>query len=210
MTFPDTLFVTGTDTDVGKTVLCAALCAGLDSCYWKPVQAGTEPMTDSERVRLWSGLPATRIFQERYILREPMSPHAAADLEDVEISLDDFETPDTAGRPLIVEGAGGLIVPINWRETVLDLMVRFRMPVLLVARSGLGTLNHTLLSIRALRDAGLEIWGVVLNGPSHPSNEETIRHFGRIERLFSFPPLETVEAETLKQQFHKSFFGHAS
>lgn len=208
--FPEKIFVTGTDTDIGKTVVSATLCKGLGAGYWKPVQAGRDPLTDTERVKRWTGHSASHFYPETYSLEEPMSPHAAADLEEVEIRMDRFEIPEQRQKHLIVEGAGGLIVPINWKETVLDLIVRCNLPVLLVGRSGLGTLNHTLMSLEVLAARGITPWGVVLNGPPHRSNEETIRYFGQVERLFTFPEISTLTPDSLKQQFEQTFLTHAS
>lgn len=207
--FPEKIFVTGTDTDVGKTVVSATLCKGLGAGYWKPIQAGRDPLTDTERVKRWTGHSADYFYPEAYSLEEPMSPHAAADLEEVEIRMDRFEIPEQRQKHLIVEGAGGLIVPINWNETVLDLIVRLNLPVLLVGRSGLGTLNHTLMSLEVLGTRGITPWGVVLNGPPHRSNDETIRHFGQVERLFTFPKIPTLSPDSLEQQFEQTFLTHA-
>jgi dethiobiotin synthetase len=202
---PDHLFVTGTDTEVGKTVVCASLVAGLKTDYWKPVQAGTEPMTDTERVRKWTHRPDHCFHPESYRLKLPMSPHAAAADEGITITMDSFNMPDSSGNRMIVEGAGGLLVPVNDDKMILDLILHLKLPVLLVARSGLGTINHTLLSLKALRDYGADIWGVVLNGPFHRSNEEAIRFYGGIEQLFSFPQLEKITPKTLTKAFHLTF-----
>lgn len=203
--FPKEIFVTGTDTGVGKTVVSAMLCAGLDASYWKPIQAGRDPLTDTEQIRHWSSLPEERFFPERYILERPMSPHAAAEAEDIEILLDDFSLPESATPHLVVEGAGGLLVPINRRETILELIRQLELPVLLVARSGLGTINHTLMSIHMLESSGITLWGVVLNGEKHPSNEDAIRHFGNPPRLFSSAPMDQFAPDTFRAAFNKTF-----
>lgn len=200
--FPSKFFVTGTDTEIGKTVVSAMLMSSLDATYWKPIQAGLEEETDTEFVKRLSGADDTQIIPEEYRLVTPMSPHGAADIDGLEISLSDFELPDFSTKHLIVEGAGGLIVPINWQDTVLDLIQKFNMPVLLVARSSLGTLNHTLLSLQALRDRGLEVFAVVLNGEKHPSNKETIEHFGKVPVL-EVEPIENVDNASLKEAFKK-------
>lgn len=183
-------FVTGTDTDVGKTVVSAALCQHLGAAYWKPVQAGSP--SDSDRVRQ---LVDVEIVPERYVLKAPMSPHAAASLEGRHIRLSDFQLPRQ--RPLIVEGAGGLMVPLNNQELMIDLIELLQLPVVLVARSGLGTLNHTLLSLEALQRRQIPIAGVVLNGPEHPSNRETLAAYVPI--LGHMPPLEELNAQSLHQ-----------
>lgn len=203
--FPERIFVTGTDTEVGKTVVSAALCAGLPARYWKPVQAGTEPETDTERVRRWAGLSASECYPERYRLERAMSPHAAAEQEGIRISLEEFELPPSGGGRLVVEGAGGILVPLNSRHTMLDLILRLDLPVLVVARSGLGTINHSLMTLQILRQGGARVWGIVLNGKKHPSNEETIRHFSGVERLWSFPPMREWTPETLRSAFRQAF-----
>lgn len=196
------LFVTGTDTDVGKTVVAATLTLGLDAYYWKPVQAGLTPTTDTASVREWTGLPAERFLPEGYRLREPMSPHAAAELEEVDIDLASLVATELpSDRPVVVEGAGGLMVPMNDEDLMIDLIGRMGLPVVLVARTSLGTLNHTLLSLRELRRRSIRLLGVVLNGEEHESNRTTIERFGRVRVLGRVPPLESIGPESLRSAF---------
>ncbi|RNC85491.1 MAG: dethiobiotin synthase [Balneola sp.] len=202
--FPGRFFVTGTDTEIGKTVVSTMLMCGLDATYWKPIQSGLEEETDTQFVQRVSESGNDRIIPERYRLNTPMSPHASADIDGVSISLSDFELPEFHTKHLIVEGAGGLIVPINWKETVLDLIEKFNIPVLLVARSSLGTLNHTLLSLKALKDRDIDVFGVILSGDIHDSNRETIAHFGRIP-VFELERLEEVSYESLDGAFNEIF-----
>lgn len=202
---PKQLFVTGTDTEIGKTVISATLCRGLNADYWKPVQAGTDPQTDSEAVATWAGMQSNRIHPETYRLQEPMSPHASARLQGLEIGMDAFSLPVGPQSPIIVEGAGGVLVPLNREKMMLDLMVQLDLPVLLVGRSTLGTLNHTLMSLDVMRSRGLAIWGVVLNGPHHPSNEEAILHFGKPNHLFRSLPLDEISPATLQDHFNQTF-----
>lgn len=204
MEFPKEFFVTGTDTGIGKTLISGMLMSALDATYWKPVQAGLDEETDTEFVQRVSDADQSRIIPERYQLETPMSPHAAADIDGVKISLNDFELPEYETKHMIVEGAGGLIVPINWEETVLDLIEQLNIPVLLVARSSLGTLNHTLLSLKALRDRGIKVFAVVLNGEKHPSNKETIERFGVVS-VFEIEPLEKISSESLNLAFKQTF-----
>lgn len=205
------LFVTGTDTGVGKTVVSALLTLGLDADYWKPVQSGIEPSTDTADVRAWTGLPEERFLPERWRLQLPASPHLAASVEGVRIDLEDFALPRsyTSGqpwqRPLIVEGAGGLLVPLNEQALMIDLIARLRLPVVLVARTSLGTINHTLLSLEALRARGLPVVGVVLNGAEHVSNEQAIRQYGRVAVLGRIPPLPALTAPQLREAFRSCF-----
>lgn len=202
MEFPKEFFISGTDTGIGKTLVSGMLMSALDASYWKPIQAGLEEETDSEFVQRVSEADESRIKPERYRLETPMSPHAAADIDGIEINLSDFTLPEYETKHLIVEGAGGLIVPINWKETVLDLIEHLDLPVLLVARSSLGTLNHTLLSLEALRNRGLEVFGIILNGEKHPSNKETIERIGNVP-VFEIEPLDEISTESLSKAFNK-------
>ncbi|MTI88027.1 MAG: dethiobiotin synthase [Balneolaceae bacterium] len=200
--FPEKLFVSGTDTGIGKTVISTMLMSVLDASYWKPVQSGLDEETDTEFVRRISKADNSRIISERYRLETPMSPHAAADIDRVEIDLADFALPEYQSRHLIVEGAGGLWVPLNWKHSMLDLIQQLDIPVLLVARSELGTLNHTLLSLEALEKRGIEVFGVILNGPHHSSNYETIKHFGKVA-VWEVEPVEKLRKKALEKAFLK-------
>ena len=171
-------FITGIHTDAGKTVASAYLQLALDADYWKPIQAGDLDFGDTERVQSYTGLPAERYHRPRHALRTPASPHYAARLDGVEINLSDFKLPDTGGRPLIVEGAGGVLVPINDRETILDLIVHLGLPVILVSRHYLGSINHTLLSIEVLRGRGCKVEGVLFSGGE--DSPETVRIIGEL------------------------------
>ncbi len=202
--FPEKFFVSGTDTGIGKTLVSAMLMSALDATYWKPIQAGLDEETDTEFVQRISEADDSRIIPERYRLNTPMSPHGAADIDEVSISLDDFELPEFQTKHLIVEGAGGLIVPINWDHTVLDMIEQFELPVLLVARSSLGTLNHTLLSIEALKRRNIDVFGVVLNGESHEHNKKTLEHFGKVE-IFEVCTVKEISKELLFSIFNKAF-----
>lgn len=202
--FPEKFFISGTDTGIGKTLISAMLMSTLDATYWKPIQAGLDEETDTEFVLRVSEVDQNKIISERYKLNTPMSPHGAADFDEISISLNDFKLPVFNTKHLIVEGAGGLMVPINWENTVLDLIVHLKLPVLLVARSSLGTLNHTLLSIEALRNRNIEVFGVMLNGNKHQSNKETIEHFSKIP-VFEVEPLNDIQKDTLFIAFNKAF-----
>lgn len=202
--FPRRLFVTGTDTGVGKTVVAAMLVAGLDGHYWKPVQSGTDEGTDTRYIREKTGLPEDRFFPEIYRLKGFMSPHAAAALENVKIDLSSIRMPDPASH-LVMEGAGGLMVPLGDRWLVIDLIKRLGAPVLLVARSGLGTINHTLLSLEKLAVSGIDVFGVVMNGPRNESNRKAIEHFGGVRVLAEIESMREINAKTLKAAFEKCF-----
>jgi dethiobiotin synthetase len=193
------VFVTGTDTDVGKTVVAAALTLGLDAYYWKPIQAGLTPSTDTADVKAWTGLSAERFVPETYRLRQPMSPHAAAEIDGIRIDAERIvATQLPSDRPVVVEGAGGLMVPINPDTLVIDLIERLAMPVVLVARTALGTLNHTLLSLSELRRRSIPVAGVVLNGEEHESNRKAIEAYGWAPVLGRIPRLDTLDATSLR------------
>jgi len=199
---PRRIFVTGTDTDVGKTVVAAALTLGLDGYYWKPVQCGTEPETDREAVQRWTELPPDRFLPESYLLRAPMSPHAAAALEGTEISLEPvLATPLPGDRPLIVEGAGGLLVPLNRDALIADLIENLGMTTVLVARTTLGTLNHTLLSISEMRRRSIPLLGVILNGEENVSNQEAIERYGGVSVLGRIPHLPSLSRGSLIEAY---------
>jgi len=189
-------FVTGTDTDVGKTVVASWLVLALDGEYWKPVQAGLEGETDAAAVRRLTGLPEARFHDSAYRLKAALSPHEAARREGVTIETGTIELP-AHRRPLVVEGAGGLLVPLNPRALVIDLIAKLGLPVILVARSGLGTINHTLLSLEALRARGLALAGVVINGPGNPANREAIESHGNVPVIAELPLIEPLTAEGL-------------
>lgn len=205
MDWPSSFFVTGTDTGIGKTVVSAMLTKALKGTYWKPIQAGLDEETDTEFVRRTTGLPERHIKPERYRLQTPMSPHGAAEIDGVTIEMEDFELPECSTDNLIVEGAGGLLVPFNEQDMIIDLIEYLRLPVLLVARSTLGTLNHTFLSLEALRSRDIPILGVVLNGPRHESNRKAIEHYGDIEIVAEIEPMEEMDSHSLQETFEKEF-----
>jgi dethiobiotin synthetase len=189
-------FVTGIGTEVGKTVVSALLVRALEAHYWKPVQSGDLHHTDTDKIRTWAELPQDRIRPERWSLKMPASPHASAAAENVRIDLADFQLPQVAGN-LIVEGAGGLFVPLNDEHTMLDLIVKLGLPVVLVSRHYLGSINHTLLSLAALRQRGISDIRLVFNGDEHPTTEAAIRQHGNIEPWFRLPELTEPSAATL-------------
>jgi len=189
-------FVTGTDTDVGKTVVSAWLVARLEACYWKPVQAGNHPETDSAIVRRLTGAPPARILPEAYVLPEPIAPHEAARRAGVAIDMAKL-VPPPCDRPLVVEGAGGLMVPLTDTAYVIDLAAELHLPIILVTRSTLGTINHTLLSLEAIRRRGLTLAGVVVNGPETPHNRAAIERYGRVDVVAEIPWLDQLTPAAL-------------
>jgi dethiobiotin synthetase len=198
------IVVTGTDTGIGKTVFAAALTGALDGYYWKPVQSGLAEETDSETVRRLSGLAADRILPERYRLRTPASPHLAARLDGVEIDAERLALPSTP-RPLVVEGAGGLLVPLTREVTYIDVFARWRAPLVLCTRTTLGTINHTLLSVEAIRARNIPLLGIAFIGDENTDSEDVIVALGRTRRLGRLPSLKPLTAESLKAAFAAHF-----
>lgn len=197
--------VTGTDTGIGKTVFAAALAGALGARYWKPVQCGLEEGGDRERVQELAGLPADRIVPERYRLAMAASPHRAAEAEGIEIALSNLTLPETAGAPLVVEGAGGLMVPVNRQALMIDVFASWRLPVVLVARTALGTINHSLLSIEALNGRNIPIAGIAFVGDEVPDTERTIAEMGNVRRLGRLPVLAPLDRTTLAAAFADNF-----
>ena len=192
--------VTGTDTGIGKTVFAAGLAAALGAHYWKPIQAGVEPDGDKEEVARLSGLPASHILPEAYRLNTPASPHLAARIDGVEISLDRLALPQVDG-PLVIEGAGGLLVPVNEQLLMADLFAHWGQPVILCARTALGTINHSLLSIEALRARNVPIAGIAFIGEPHEENERIIPQLGNVRSLGRLPLLDPLNPATLAAAF---------
>lgn len=200
----NTIVVTGTDTGIGKTVFAAGLTVLLDGVYWKPVQSGIEEETDSEIVARLAGLPGDRVLPETWRLKEPLSPHRAAELDGVEIDADALALPVTQ-QPLVVEGAGGLMVPVNRRTLYIDVFARWAAPVVLCARTGLGTINHTLLSIEALRSRAVPLLGVAFVGDEMVDTQRTIAEMGKVRVLGRLPRLEALTPGTLLAAMQASF-----
>ncbi|NML04379.1 dethiobiotin synthase [Sphingomonas sp. G-3-2-10] len=199
-----TIVVTGTDTDVGKTVFAAGLAGALRAHYWKPVQAGLDGGSDSLSVAALSGLPPQRILPEAYRLNTPCSPDRAAEIDGVTIDPDHLTPPETDST-LIVEGAGGAMVPVNHDLVFADLFARWGHPVVIVARTTLGTINHSLLTIEALRRRNVPILGVAFVGEPVEHSEATIARLGGVKRLGRLPHLTPLNAETLATAFAKAF-----
>lgn len=187
------LFLSGTDTHIGKTITAAWLALHWQADYWKPVQSGLDGETDSETVHRLSG---AKTHPEAYRLTAPLSPHQSAALEAVNIELDQFMLPN-APR-LIVEGAGGLMVPLTEKVLMTDLIAHLHLPVILVSRSTLGTINHTVLSARALKALNLPCLGVIVVGPSNPENVKSIERYAGLPVLAELPLLESVTPDTLR------------
>ena len=203
---PQRFFITGTDTGVGKTVASALLCAALDAIYWKPIQTGMREGTDRDTVMRLAGLTRNRTLPEAYRFAPPVSPHLAASRAGVRIMLNKIQAPGLAAEEnLIAEGAGGVLVPINETEMMCDLMSHLALPVLLVSRTSLGTINHTLLSLAALRSAHLELRGVILVGKRNIENRKAIERYGSAAVVGFIPPLAKLDRTALLGAFRKNF-----
>lgn len=200
------VFVAGTDTDVGKTVISAILTAGLSANYWKPVQCGLDGKSDRELVQEMTRLQDEHFYEETYRFAQPLSPHAAAEIENVVIDMGKIRLPDDSfEKTLIVEGAGGLMVPLNDTCFMIDLVKKLGMPVLLVARSTLGTINHTLLSLEALRSRGIAVLGVVMNGPCNRGNREALEKFGKIPVLAEIEKISSIHSVDFAEIYRANF-----
>jgi dethiobiotin synthetase len=196
--------VSGTDTDVGKTVFSAALAGALDAFYWKPIQSGLVDGGDSATVARLSGLAPERILPEAYRLNAPLSPHRSAELDGIEIDTGSIVPPRVDG-PLVIEGAGGLMVPVTRKVLQIDLYARWQIPVILVARTALGTINHSLLSLSALRARQIPLHGIAFVGEGNEDSERTICEMGNVRRLGQLPFLKKLDADKLRQAFMENF-----
>jgi dethiobiotin synthetase len=201
-----TIVVTGTDTGIGKTVFAAALTGALGAHYWKPVQAGLEPdgSGDADTVARLSGVSRERILPEAYRLATPCSPHRAAEIDGLTIDVTKLAPPHVEGA-LVIEGAGGALVPVTRATTFADVFASWGRPVVIVARTELGTINHSLLTIEALRGRGVPLVGVAFVGDANPDSETTIAEMGRVKRLGRLPRIARVDAEALATAFSANF-----
>lgn len=188
------VFVTGTDTDIGKTLVSAWLTHFWRAEYWKPVQTGATEGSDAATIAKL--VPEAVIHPSTYVFQAPLSPHEAARREHARIDLSTLVPPATAS-PLVVEGAGGVMVPLNELALMIDLMERLRLPVVVVARSALGTINHTLMTLELLRRRHVPILGVVMNGQRNPGNRQAIEHYGGVPVLAELQPLFAVTASVV-------------
>lgn len=199
-----TIVIVGTDTNVGKTVLSSLLMASHEEfLYWKPIQSGTTTETDNEAVKRYSECTDERIFPENYRLTQPLSPHLSARIDGVHIDERSLIPP--ALEHLIIETAGGVLVPINENTLQIDILAMWAKPVIIASRTALGTINHTLLTIEALRKRSIPILGCVMIGSINDDVECSITHYGSIEILGRIPPLEVITADSLRRVYREHF-----
>lgn len=198
------IVVLGTDTDVGKTVFAAGLTAALGATYWKPVQSGLDGDTDSQTVRRLAELPDERVLPEAYRLNSPLSPHRSAEIDGVEIDPEAL-TPPAVDGPLVIEGAGGVLVPLTRETLFADVIARWNLPAVLVGRTALGAINHALLSIEALRARGVRLLGIAFSGEEIADTQRTIAEMGAVRELGRLPVLDPLTPQTLKTAFSEAF-----
>ncbi|RYE06135.1 MAG: dethiobiotin synthase [Rickettsiaceae bacterium] len=187
------IFLTGTDTDIGKTLVASWICLHSKYSYFKPIQTGSDnSLTDKEIVE---NLSDTKIYNETYIFKDPYSPHKAAKLENTSINIENIKLP--TDNNIIIEGAGGILVPINDRYLMIDLIIYLNLPVIVVARPGLGTINHTCLTLEVLKLRRIKILGVIINGGIDQDNKEAIMHYGNTQILAELPKFGQVTKQIL-------------
>lgn len=197
--------ITGTDTNIGKTVACAMLVQSLGCNYWKPVQSGIEEGgVDTRRVQKMTDLPDDRFLPESYVFSEPLSPHRSAEIDGVELDLSNLSIPQS-DRPLIIEGAGGLMVPLTRDNLLINQFKDWDLPVILCARTALGTINHTLLSLEALWARKIKVHGLIFIGENNDDNMRTIVEFSKTKILGHIPWMDDLNAKNLQSVFDRNF-----
>lgn len=192
------IFITGNGTDIGKTLISAILCQAWGADYWKPIQSGSLDNTDSDVVRGLLTNPNCKIHPEQYRLNAFMSPHAAAQIDQIELKIENIKLPQTENL-LLIEGAGGLCVPLNDQELIIDLIQKLDTSVVFVAKNYLGSINHTLLSIEALRQRNISILGLIFNGPEVFSTQDFIAQYTKLKVLGHIPEVQNLGQEVVKQ-----------
>ena len=188
-------FLTGTDTEVGKTVICAWLMVHYQYHYWKPIQSGMDS-PDTKTIKKITGFDDSIFLTPAYELQQPLSPHESAKRDGIEIELTSFLLPRKKEK-IIVEGAGGILVPINEKYFIIDVIKKLKLPILLVARSGLGTINHTLLTVSELKKRNLPLLGIILNGKRNQSNKEAVEKYSGVSVVSELEPIKTLDRKTL-------------
>lgn len=198
--------ISGTDTGIGKTVASAMLVQALGYNYWKPLQSGIEEGgVDTRRVQKMTDLPDERFLPESYVFSEPLSPHRAAELDGVLVDMNKLAVAPESENPLIIEGAGGLMVPITRDNLLINQFKKWNLPVILCARTGLGTINHTLLSLEALWARDITVQGLIFIGEPNDDNIQTIADFSGAKVLGHIPMMETLDAASLQTCFDRNF-----
>lgn len=193
------IFVTGIGTDVGKTVVSSVLVEALKADYWKPVQTGSFFSTDTAKVQKWVSNSDSKCHPEGYLLKQYMSPHAAAELEGIDIGLSELNIPVSTNSTMILEGAGGLMVPLNRKEFMVDMITKFDAEVVLVIQNYLGSINHSLLSVDVLKSRGVNILGMVFNGAPHQLSEDIIVDYSGLKVLGRINKEKDLNSEVISR-----------
>nr|WP_294898927.1 dethiobiotin synthase [uncultured Pedobacter sp.] len=191
-------FVTGIGTEIGKTVTAAILTEQLKADYWKPIQSGDLHQSDTLKVKNLVSNHLSYFHPEAYRLTQPFSPHYSAQLDGIEINLDSIKLPETENN-LIVEGAGGLMVPLNQQDLMIDLIKKLGLEVVLVSKNYLGSINHTLLSVEALQSRNIPIKGIIFNGNANPATENIIKKMTGLNVIAHIPALDEVNKERIRK-----------
>lgn len=200
------IVIAGTDTGIGKTICSALLMSVLKGTYFKPIQSGSKEDNDTKTVKQLSELSDEHFLKEQYLLKEPLSPHQAAELDNITIEDEKLKIPKKVPfEPLIIELAGGLMVPINRKALYIDIVKKWDASVILCARTTLGTINHALLSIEALEARDIDIMGIVFVGEENLDNKKTIVQFSRVRYLGSIPKLDKINRTALIDTFYDNF-----
>ena len=190
------LFITGIGTDIGKTLISAIIVEKLKADYWKPVQSGDLENSDTHKVQGLISNEKSVFHPEAYRLSEPYSPHKSAALDGIRIEMEHISPPETENR-LVIEGAGGLMVPLNERELIVDLIEQLKAEVILVVKNYLGSINHTLLSIELLKQRNIPVKGLIFNGESNSSSEEFILNYSKLPLLGRIPFIDSPDKEKI-------------
>jgi dethiobiotin synthetase len=193
------LFVTGIDTDVGKTIVSAVLMKALEAYYWKPIQCGVLPKTDRQSVAELTGLSSDLFIEETHLLKTPCSPHIAAKIENKKILLEDFILP-SVNKNLVIEGAGGCMVPLNGNHTLVDLIKKLDIQTVVVSKNYLGSINHTLMTIKVLQASNIKIGGLIFNGKENTEIESFISNKVDLPILFRLGNLEHINHEIISAE----------
>jgi dethiobiotin synthetase len=200
--FPEKVFVTGIGTGVGKTIASAVLCKALSADYWKPIQTGISETSDTVFTKSLVTNNNSVFHNEAYRLKEPASPHYAAQLENIEIDLNSIVLPETNNR-LVIEGAGGILVPLNKELVMFDLIEYFELPVIVVVRNYLGSINHTLLTSEFLEAKGVNVLGLIFSGANYNDNEEVIQHFSGLPTIGRIDECSEIDKDFISAQAEK-------
>ena len=192
----DTYFITGIGTGIGKTIVSAIVAEKLKADYWKPIQSGDLDISDSLFIEHLISNTQTVIHPESYRLGQPLSPHLSAKLDGIRISLDEIKAPQTKNG-LIIEGAGGLMVPLNDEHLILDLIKNLKAKVIVVSQNYLGSINHTLLTLEILKINNIQVEGIIFNGVTNTESENYIADYSKVKVLGKIPKLSIIDKNTI-------------